>query len=69
MDKTGADVDILKIAKRLEAISIRRGAGLISPQEARDELSFYTAILKALDLHYLEQKLQTLATVLQDRRK
>lgn len=57
-----------QIARELEATLLRYKAGLISIQQARQQLSLLTAALKAREMAVLEKKLDKLEAVLEARR-
>jgi len=57
-----------QIAKELERTLLRYKAGLISVQDARQELSLLQAALKAREMAVLEKQVDRLEAILQARR-
>ena len=57
-----------EIAKQIEGALLRYRAGLISLQQAKQELSLLIAALKARELAVLETKLDRLEAILEARR-
>lgn len=61
-------MDSKKITKELEKVLVRYRAGLISQEQARQELDILVTILKAYDTVVLETRIQQLEAVLEGRR-
>lgn len=58
-----------RIATELELTLLRYKKGLIPLSQAREELSFYVALLKAQEQAVLEERLERLEAVMEDRQE
>lgn len=56
-----------QIARDIRATLLRYKAGLISLTQARQELAFHQAILKAYELVEIEERIQRLENALEER--
>jgi len=56
-----------KIAKEIERSLLRYRAGLISLEQSRQELSLLSVMLKAYETSVLEEKLDKIQAVLENR--
>lgn len=57
-----------EIARETEKVLLRYRAGLISLEQARQELAFMVVMLKAYETTVLEEKLDRIEAVLEGRR-
>lgn len=58
-----------RIAKDLELILLRYRKGLLSLREAREEVGFQMALLKAQEQAVLEKRLERLEAVVEERKR
>ncbi len=68
MDRTGTNMNSRAIGKELERTLIRYKAGLVSLQQARQELALLQAMLRAHEQAVIEEKLDRIEATLQGRR-
>jgi hypothetical protein len=61
-------MDSRMIFKELQKILVRYRAGLISKDQSRDELAFLLAMMKAYELTTIEDRIDQLQAVLDERR-
>lgn len=57
-----------QIARDIQAILLRYKAGMINLTQAKQELAFQQALLKAWELSEIEARLETVEALLQERR-
>lgn len=60
-------MDMEKLAKELRRILIRYRAGMISLEECRQEQSIILAMIKVYELVVIEERLDRLEAVMEDR--
>lgn len=58
-----------KIATEMELLMLRYKRGLIPLSQAREELAFYMALLKAQEQAVIEQRLERLEAVMEARQE
>jgi len=58
-----------KIATELELTLLRYKRGIIPLSQAREEMAFYLALLKAQEQAVLEERLERLEAVMEDRKE
>lgn len=63
-----ATVDMKALAKELRRILIRYRAGMISLEECRQEQSIILALMKLYEMSVLEERLDRLEAVMENRR-
>ena len=61
-------MDSRMIYKDLQKTLVRYRAGLIIKEQSREELAFLLAMLKAYDLTTIEDRIDKIQAVLEDRR-
>ena len=61
-------MDMKALAKELRRILIRYRAGMIGLDECRQEQSIILALMKLYEMTYIEERLDRLEAVMQDRR-
>lgn len=61
-------MDMKALAKELRRILIRYRAGMIGLEECRQEQSIILALMKLYEMTYLEERLDRLEAVMEDRR-
>lgn len=61
-------MDSRMIYKDLQKTLVRYRAGLISKEQSREELAFLLAMLKAYELTTIEDRIDKIQAVLEDRR-
>jgi hypothetical protein len=61
-------MDMKALARELRRILIRYRAGMISLEECRQEQSIILALMKLYEMTYIEERLDRLEAVMQDRR-
>ena len=57
-----------QIARDIQAISLRYRAGMLNLTQAKQELAFQQALLKAYELAEIEARLETVEALLQEKR-
>lgn len=57
------------IAKQIELIMLRHKAGLLPLREAREQVGFQMALLKAIEQIDIEARLERLEAIMEDRKR